>query len=59
MTVDKLIDILGQFDPQSRVVMELGVHVFEPSIGILEDDGFKNYTTAANYGDVVIKRKYL
>ena len=57
MTVDKLIDILGQFDPQSRVVMELGVHVFEPTIGILENDGFKNYTTAAYYGDVVVKRK--
>ena len=53
-----MISILGQFDPHSRVVMEIGIHVFEPTVGLLEDDGFyKNFTTLANYGDVAIKRK--
>jgi hypothetical protein len=58
MTVEQMIALLGQFDPQSRVVMEVGVHVFEPTVGLLDDDGFfKNRTTTANYGDVVIQRK--
>lgn len=57
MKVGQLISILKQFDPNKRVVMEFGVQILEPEAVPFKDDGyFRNYTTRADFGDIVIRR---
>ena len=58
MTVRDLSNILKQFDPEQRVVMECGVHIFEPTVLVLVDDPYyRNYATEAAFGDVLIAIK--
>ena len=58
MTVRELKEILKQFDPDQRVVMECGVHIFEPTVLVLmSEPGFRSYTTEAAFGDVLIAIK--
>lgn len=58
MTVRDLSNILKQFDPDQRVVMECGVHIFEPTVLVLVDDPYyRNYATEAAFGDVLIAIK--
>ena len=58
MTVRDLSNILKQFDPNQRVVMECGVHIFEPTILTLVDEGYyRSYATDTTFGDVLIAIK--
>ena len=58
MTVGKLIQILHQFDPEQRVVMECGIHIFEPTILTLVDEGYyRSCATDTAFGDVLIAIK--
>ena len=58
MTAAELIKILKQFDPERRVLLECGVHIFEPTVLILVPDPYPvNFTTPAEYGDILIAVK--
>lgn len=55
MTVGELTNILKQFDPEKKVVLELGVHVFDARVFPWADDGgFHNYCTGVKAGDITI-----
>ena len=56
MTVGELTNILKQFDPDRKVVLELGVHIFDAKVRPWEDDGgFHNYCTGVSKGDITIE----
>ena len=58
MTVGTLVQILHQFDPEQRVLMECGIHIFEPTVLTLVRGTYpQNYTTEADFGDVLIAIK--
>lgn len=58
MTVRDLSNILKQFDPDQRVLMECGISIFEPTVLVLMDEPYyRSYMTDAAYGDVLIAAK--
>ena len=58
MTVRDLSNILKQFDPDQRVLMEFGISIFEPTVLVLMDEPYyRSYMTDAAYGDVLIAAK--
>lgn len=58
MTVGELTKILKQFDPNQLVVMECGIHIFEPTVLVLVDEPYyRSYATDAAFGDVLIAIK--
>lgn len=56
MKVKELIRILGQFDPEKRVVIETGTYLFKPNnIHPFTISEYPFNTTDADFGDIIIE----